>query len=128
MDSLPFPPTPSMGKKRRVQSCLMPSYKNLFVLPCPPHQRATICTSWPSLVVHQKYQKANYPHLTCRCQYESPYNNKDKYLSCHLRGNSIRFFTSDDSDIITSQQLERQRQINWGQRKKIKRRTVLTHV
>lgn len=98
----------------------MPSYKNLFVLLSPPHQRARICASWPSLIVHQKYQETNYPHLTCRCWYESPYNNKDKYLSCHLRENTIQFFKSDDSDIIISQRLGRQRQINWGQRGKKK--------
>ena len=107
-----------MGKKRGAQSCLMPGYKNLIVLFCPPLQRARICACWPSLVVHQKNQKACYPHLTCRCWYESPYNNKDKYLSCHLRENGIRFFTSDDSDTIISQRLGRQTQINWGQRGK----------
>lgn len=96
----------------------MPSYKNVFVLLCPRHQRARICTSSPSLIVHQKYQKANYPHLTCRCSYESLYDNKDKSLSCHLRGNGIQFFKPDDSDIIISQRLGRQRQINWGQRGK----------
>lgn len=79
-------------------------------------KRAMIGSSWPSLIVYQKYQKTNYPQLTCRCCYQTPYNNKDKYLSCHLRGNGIWFFKSDDSDIIISQQLWRQRQ-----RKKIER-------
>lgn len=120
MDSLEFSPTPSMGKKKCV--------------PELPHAQLQepLCSSLPTTPkghhLHQlaptgsPYQKSSYPHLTRRCQYESPYNNKDKYLSCHLRGNSIWFFTSDDSDIITSQQLEKQRQVNWGQRKKTERR------